>query len=243
MTLDAFVGLWFAILAAIAAGDEPAVIAPGDLDLQRMVMGNAHFVQFFKGERSGTMDLSIVKKDGKVVVRDLTRVPKFRIEEELVVTLDHRSLAIDTIRAGGHFGEKKVDVELARIDGNLTGTIQLGAASDTKHLDDALAANVFSRVGLFAMLPAFDFKDGASYALTMFDSLGGKTYDVQIAVSRVTNKDIARGIPLWRVEVNGHVARQAFFITQTVPRRTVRIEVLDSPWTYELVEGIGASDR
>lgn len=215
-------------LAASLALAQPRLITPKDVLSQNTPDESAVFQQFFKGKPSGSMILSRTTEGKQLTIQDHTVVPAFNVDETLLSRYDLAGGRLSALKADGVFGKDELDAALTVADGQLSGHIRKG--EKRADLNQPLAAETFSRVGLFALLPLFPLQAGQKYQAKMLDGLDGKIYTINIVVSAAPTN--MADPPLLRVELNGHVARQAFFISEG---RTQRIEVLDSAWHYERV--------
>ncbi|CAM2011441.1 hypothetical protein [Acanthopleuribacter pedis] len=207
---------------AFQAPGQATLIVPKDVLNHLRLAETAVFQQFYKGEPSGSMVLSREVNDGQLTIRDKTLVPVFKVAEELVSVVALADGGLTQLTGDGYFGKAAVDVALNTKDGVLSGHVQMG--DNRREINQPLSSQTFSRVGLFALLPLFPFEAGKPYQAQMLDSLDGRVYTIEIGVTAV-----ADGL---RVELNGHKARQAFFISAG---KTQRIEVLDTTWRYERV--------
>lgn len=220
-------------LFAFQTPENPHVLTPKEVLRRKDVQEVAVFQQYYKGEPSGSMILSRELGDGTLTIRDKTEVPLFKVSEELVSVFAVRGATLRSLSGSGAFGKATVDVGLKVNDGRLSGHTQMG--ENRQQIDQTLEADVFSRVGLFALLPMFSLEPGHHYRAKMLDSLDGRVYTIDIAVTAAPND--AAGNRVVRAELNGHKARQAFFISN---RKTQRIEVLDTTWVYERVADAAA---
>ncbi len=227
MTLRIFCFVCLCFNASLAVA-QPRLITPKDVLNPTAADETAVFQQFFKGKPSGSMILSRTTEGNLLTIKDHTVVPAFNVDETLQSRYDLSSGLLSALKAEGVFGKDALDAALTVAAGQLTGHIRKG--EKRADLDQPLAAETFSRVGLFALLPLFPLQAGQKYQAKMLDGLDGKLYTIDIVVSDAPTN--MADPPLLRVELNGHVARQAFFISEG---RTQRIEVLDSAWHYERV--------
>lgn len=227
MTLRIICFVCFCFAASLAVA-QPRLITPKDVLSRTTPDESAVFQQFFKGKPSGSMVLSRTREGDHLIIQDHTLVPAFNVDETLQSRYDLAGGRLSGLKASGMFGKDALDAALTVADGQLSGHIQKG--DKRADLKQPLAAETFSRVGLFALLPLFPLQAGQSYQAKMLDGLDGKVYTIDIVVSAAPTN--MADPPLLRVELNGHVARQAFFIRDG---RTQRIEVIDSAWHYERV--------
>jgi len=218
---------------AFQGGHEAAFVSPSQLDLGRMRQGTPVLVMFDNKQRVGQMVLHINQRDGQLIVQDRTSVPGFNIEEKITVTMDAKSRAPITAEVEAMFGENSLDVDLKWTGHRVTGRLARGP--EEKTVNQKLAPDTFTRVALFALLPAFAWKEGAAFRVDMFDVMSAKNYSITLLATEKTKVDVLAGrFEAWRVEVNGHEVRQAFYISTATPAQTVKIEVLDTSWHYEL---------
>ncbi len=217
--------------------NEPKAIDLQQFDRAHMVDAAPFFTQFHQGEVAGSMKLSTEFKDDKLIVSDTTIVPKFDIEETATAVLNAKSLDHESLTMTGHFSTFTVDVSLNYGPSRLKGySIFPRSREDFGELeiDHELPKGAIARVVLFALVPALPFEKGSLFSVTMSKN-DGSFVPIRIEVGELEQVEVRAGSFQARaVKLLGDSVEQAFYVTDETPRRTVKIDVINSPWRYEL---------
>lgn len=192
------------------------------------------FEQYHEGEPSGSMRLSVEQQGSNWVVKDRTEVPRSAFEESLETVIDSNG-ALQEHKMTGSVGLQTFEVHVRLEQGRILGTARSPGKEQETKVDLTAPKGTMERTALFAMIPFFEWSADTEFEVTIFNGfdLGLQTLSLEVT-GEERIQVIAGEFDVWRIAVRGGNPEQVFFVTKKPPFRTVRIDVPNTPWHYEL---------
>jgi zinc protease len=209
---------------------DAAQLAPRHDSLQILIQGNP----------MGSQTMDIVVEAGAVVVVERTMIPLMGMNQETRVEMDAATLALKAVDQTGQIGPQTAETHIVVDQGRFTGraqTPQPGGQPKVAEIDTVLPAGTIEANQVTVVVPALALAEGASFSATVFDASEGSLKPYTIRVDGMETITVPAGsFEVFKVVVTGGPFPTAMYVTQAVPRRIVRIEIVGQPFVMELVQ-------
>lgn len=185
------------------------------------------------GVEAGGMSYGWTKKGDTYVIADRSEMQPDILETAKGVidanTLLPKSIVIDFALSGG-----TMDFDLAWEGDHRTGTIVTNRNGEEKtHTIDTKEESAPIRLAVVGMVAAFDIDDTFETSLPWFNTLANKTETITLKTIGTETVEAPAGIfETYKVAVRGGNPENNVYVTKSLPRKIVKIDVLGRPMYF-----------
>ena len=210
------------------------------LDRAQIVSRADSFQIVIQGTPNGALTSRTIVSADSVVYQEHTVIAGGMVQQGTTVRFNPADLAVTQVDQSGRVQGQSAEIHLAYAGGRVKGTSttpQQAGASQTLQIDTTVTPGTYDDNALSFVLPALPLKEGASFALNVFESGKGVTQVMQIKVSDGGNLTVPAGtFAVFRLDITGGQVPTAFYVTRDAPRRIVKIDLIGAPFVMELVK-------
>ena len=208
------------------------------LEPAALVSGRDSFVVLAEGNPIGARTTVLQRTADSVVFTET-----LRLEEDaatrLTVVLDPSDLTLQRMEQTGKVGGQNSDMRLRVAAGRLTGsaTIPTPNGEEQITIDTALASGPwYIEFASHVIVRALPLSAGAAFVLPVY-SVGDQTLKtLRVQVAGPDSVRVPAGaFRAFKVNVSGGEMPFLFFVTEGPPRRIVKVAIVGTPVTFELV--------
>lgn len=207
-------------------------------DMSRADLSRFTMILMNDGQEVGFMTYGWTEEAGRYVIRDRSEMAP-NIVETAEAQIQKRSLAPEKIKIDFAIGENTMSLDLAWQDGKRSGsilTVRDGRENqhDVDELDDSAVPLRMAVIGMAAALP---MEQGFEASFPWFNSMANRTEAITLTVTGEDNVDTPVGhFEAWRVALTGGTPENVIYVTKSLPRRIVRIDVVGQPLYFLLTD-------
>ncbi len=227
-----FIGL---ALLALAAGQAQAF----EIEREHLTPVRWLFDLVYDGQVDGGWEFNITDDGDVVHMFGSTSWPSQNTLETDSILLRSADLFPQVLDVDGDFGGTAFLVDAAWTDESVTGTMSIQGAdadSPTIHAIDDVALPV-ARLSTFGSMRAARLEPGDSEALDWFSTHDGGNRTVQMSVGALQSITVPAGtFEVLPVTLTGDQLTNILYVTTTLPRELVRVDVIGMPMSFELRE-------
>jgi hypothetical protein len=224
---------------ALTAGDLTSGAGAVVFDVAQLTPRRDSLQILIQGNPMGAQTMEITHEAGAIVVVERTTIPLMGMNQETRVAMDAGTLAFTAVDQTGQIGPQAAETHIVVTDGRTTGRAQRpqpGGQPRVAEIDTVLPAGTIEANQLTTVVPALALAEGASFSVTVFDASEGSLKPYAIRVDGTETVTVPAGsFDVFKVVVTGGPFPTAMYVTQTTPRRLVRIEIIGQPFVMELV--------
>lgn len=228
---------------------EPTQVIPEKktirLDLSKFTEQKLTFDMKFKGKKVGSATHYLSRHSGKIILKETTLVPDFKIDDSIAVETHEKDLMPISLIKKGTMGGQETEInlqwsELAEVSSNLASGFSTMPRAIYKsqgkiEINNMMSAAVVERSSVIMGLHLFE-----NYSESSFDWYSG--YDNNISTIHLTKlgeEEVtvpAGSFKTAKVRLEGGAPSQDYYISLEDKPKIIKIEVLGMPWVYELTE-------
>ena len=214
-----------------------------EVNQQKLHSFESQFNMLFSGQKTGTATQTVKLQDNQVLLTEITRVKKFRVDATIKAVAKRENLLPLSVRLTGSVGSA-ADINLTWRDEEqqnnyraIYGYSDIPRAiykrqsrqsiENTQGLTSIERTTAIMTVPFWSNDKAFQFKWYDSYQLSE-----RKILYLPLGKEKVTVP--AGSFNTFKVKLSGGAPSQIFYISDEVKPKVVKIEVLHMPWVYEL---------
>ena len=227
--------------ASAAVGSETPEAPIALLATDRLSLGEARYTLRHGREPMGLVRVT-TRRDGEalVVVEELS-ISRARIERRSEVRYtDATARRVQRLRTTGSVGPSTADIALDLVDDRLQGHSDYPRSRSKPRgrlaIDRQVTGNLFTDAGLPALAPALPIFQISDFALAFYDPTDDEASVLSVRVGPAGEQSSPDGVvEAVPVTLTGDGSVRRLWITTEPPHRTVRLELEDRGWVYELV--------
>lgn len=231
-SLAAAVALSMSITSAIAAGDWKS-----DVDFTRADLSKIKLDLINEGKKAGRMEYGWRKVGGTYVIEDLTEMEP-NIFETATGVLDAKTLMPKSVDVDFAMGPTRMIVDLDWQDEHMTGAITIkreGQEDRVHNADTTIAAPL--RLAVFGLISSLPLEAGYKTEFPWFSSMSNSVENITLIVTGSEMVETPAGtFDTYKVAVTGGSVENNVYVTKSLPRKTVRIDVVGRPMHFLLTE-------
>ena len=212
------------------------------IDLGQLETSTDSFHMFIESKKVGSWGWTVEKTDDKIVFKDIS-ILDGRVREDATMEVELKTLAryafkyVMTSEAQGW----KISSDIVWQRDHAQGKIIREDAEGVRTFEiDSLYTDVVPRGIFIGLLPAMALQIGRTRPLQVFSALSGRIWEMQFEVRPSETVKVPAGefetIPVALLKQGAHGVSNIFYLTQTVPRRIVKVDVLEQNMTIELLK-------
>ena len=191
------------------------------------------------GAVDGTWAYTVADAGDRMHIYGGTTWPSANITETEDMYVDAATWAPLSLDVDGDFVGTTLQAEI-RWDGTqVSGPVtiqQAGAEATTRQIDLEMTEPLFERTAFFAALRGAMFEEGDTFSLSWFNIHAQGMGDAVVTVGAEQEVTVPAGtFSVLPVEIAGSVVTNIAYMTTTVPRELVRVDVVGQPMVFELV--------
>ncbi len=200
------------------------------------------FQMFIDGKKVGSWRWEVEKGRDEIVFKDVS-ILDGQIREDAVMEVDSKTLSrytFDIVMASQSQGWK-LSNNISWQAGHAKGKIvrEDGKGGSKVFEIDSLYAETTPREIFVGMLPSLELNPGRKQPMKIFSALSGQIWEVRFEVRKSERVKVAAGefetTPVALLKNGAQGVSNIFYVSQTTPRRIVKIDVLEQNMTIELV--------
>jgi hypothetical protein len=210
------------------------------LDAAQIKPGVSVFQMKFQGEVAGTSRFETEKRQDTIVFTETSKLERFNVDAVNVSELDAGDLSPKAFRATGSMFGRAIDIAVQWEGGKASGTSDFPRTPDKPQgkIDIArdLPETIIERTSVFFLVPAMPVDKQKEWKFDWYNTYDDSITTITAKVNGEKTVTVPAGtFDTWRVELTGGQPSQIVYITKESPRRMVMIEVVETPWVYELL--------
>ncbi len=243
MNWQAFLGAVF-LGSGIVAQAEAGALPP--IDAEQIQTGEWKFKLIQHEKEAGEWIYTVERDDDVIVIHDGSSLfPSIRESGTLVI--DAKTYAPISISMDGDFNRQVIEAELTWEDGRVTGEYRRKAPGDRMKTvlayDEAVPEGSIMRWSIFALLPGMPMDEGSEYMLKWFSVMSRSFADIKISVGGIETVETSAGtFETHKVTVDA-TPKNIAYITTSLPRRIVRVDVVGQDMYMERLPDSEAVDQ
>ena len=207
----------------------------------RLSFGEARYTLRHGREPMGLVRVTTrLDGDALVVVEQLS-IARAQIERRSEVRYDDATArTVRSLRTTGAVGPSTADVALDWIEGRLEGHSDYPRSRSKPRgrlaIDRATDGNLLTDAGLPALVPALPIFQVSDFSLSFYDPTDDEASVLSVRVGEAEEQPGPDGaVEAVPVTLTGDGSVRRLWISTEPPHRTLRLELEDRGWTYELV--------
>lgn len=215
----------------------PAEPAPL-LDAKFIKPGTAVFQMKHQDNVVGTSRFDIQRQNGHWVLTETSVLEQYQVNAVNQTTLAADGLQPLAFRGTGTMFGRPVDIDVRWQDQKVTGKSLFPRAQGQPQgaiaIDREWPGGTLERTSVFFLVNAMPVAERKKWSFRWYNTYDDSLTEIDAAVTGSEEVTVPAGtFDTWRVELRGGQPSQVVYIAKQEPRQMVRIEVVDSPWTYE----------
>ena len=231
------------LLASGLLGQEKRAWHGFPLDLHHLEARIDSFHMFIDGKKVGSWRWRVVKSKDKIVFKDIS-ILDGRVREDAEMEVDLKTLeryAFRMIMTSQTHGWKiSNDIRWQHDHAQGETTREDGKGGVHTVAIDSIYTDAVPRGIFVGLLPAMKLQTGQIRELRVFSALSGRIWEMQFEVRPPETVKVPAGefetVPVALLKRGAHGVSNIFYLTQTPPRRIVKVDVLEQNMTIELLK-------
>lgn len=217
-----------AVSVSAHAGDwlKDVDFSRADLSLMKLVMMN-------EGKKAGRMEYGWRREGDTYVIEDLTEMEP-NILETAKGVIDAKSLQPRSVDVDFAMGTSRLLVDLDWEADRMTGAItisQEGQEDRVTNPDTTVTAPL--RLSVFGLISSLPLAPGYSVDLPWFSSMSNRTENITLKVEGEETVETPAGtFDTYKVAIRGGSPENFVYVTKSLPRKTIRIDVVGRPMHF-----------
>ena len=220
-------------------------VAPGALhaqafpvDREHVLQGRAVFQIVQAGDSVGSMTVEAAFRDDIYVVRDRS-IMLPQADEEMILRFDAESFEPRTAWVIARFGATDIRNHFTFADGHVSGWAyvhQEGTEARDLVVQTELPAHAMLRGGVIFLAQAAPLAVGERVSVPWFSSISGAVEHVTLTATGTETVTVPAGtFETTRLALEGGTPENVIYVSNEVPRRMVRVEVVGQDMTIDLL--------
>ncbi len=210
-------------------------ISPGKQTFQMLLNGKP------VGESTWQYSFNAHQQYGEVLtLKELTQLPEYNVDATIEVIVDKQTLQPIAMTASGPmFGQS------SQINANFNGQ-QISGSSEyprqpfepqgTLNLEQTIDQPYFERTAAIMLASAVPATIDTSFGFYWYNTYNDELRIIQVDNLGTQTVTVPAGtFATDMIRYQGGAPSQVFYVSRQAPRKVVKIEVLGSPWVYELL--------
>jgi len=198
------------------------------------------YAMMLRGNPVGTSTFATSFDGGDLVFKETAVIAPYNVDAVTEVHLDRGDFTTKSYRGRGNMFGNPVEIDMVWRAGKVTGTSLFPRGKDEPQgkieVDRTLPTDCFERTSVFFLCHAMPLKANADFSIPWYNPYDDTVKTIRVTVEGEAKVTTAAGkFDTWKVGLNGGKPSQVVYITRETPRKIVKIEVVDQPWTYELL--------
>ncbi len=228
------------------SSSEPAhpVISPKafPLDPAGIAVGQFRYQMLLQGQPAGEAVWNYAKDSERIYLRETTTLERFNTEATISVDLD-ADLETGRMTFSGTFFGSDTDIQVAWEDGKVNGHSSIPRqpyrTQARIEVDDEWPAGTMERSAALMLAHALKIpQQGQPYAFRWYNSYDSTIRNIQVDNLGTTFLEGQGGekTEVLQLRLLGGAPSQIFYLSMEIPRQVLRIDVINAPWRYQLIE-------
>ncbi|HEX4632415.1 MAG TPA: insulinase family protein [Gemmatimonadales bacterium] len=202
------------------------------IDPSQIVARRDSFVFMVQGRAFGTQ-ISEIRKSGDSLVYDEALSMGPMGSQHTVVQFDPKSFGVRQVDQTGQVGGQASAIHLLYVANRVKGNVSVPQQTGTPKVftvDTTVAADTYDDNALTLLVPTLPLTSGKSFHIGVFSSGDGETRVLTAKVGPADTVTVPAGkFTAYKVDISGGQAPVTFYVSNTAPRRVVRIDVVGQP--------------
>jgi zinc protease len=223
---------------ALAPDELTPAVTTVAFDLSALHIGRDSLAVMVQGQELGYMVTEVSRGGGDLVYTERVAIPAAGVQGQTTLRLDPQTLEPRVLESRGSQAGQSVETHLRYERARVTGTAQepsQGGPRTTK-VDTTLAPGTMDQEATHLLTTVLPLEAGASFTLNAFDAGRGAVQPVTFKVAGLEDVTVAAGtFSAYRVDIQAGGQGFTYLVSETSPRRVLKIELAGQPVTFELV--------
>ncbi len=215
----------------------PFVINPNDISL-----GQYRYQMLFQDQPVGEAVWEYAQDQSGIHLQETTRLERFQTEANIKVDLE-TNLSAGKMTFGGTFFGSPADISIAWNSSKVKGHSQIPRQpyrpQGRVEVDQDWPAGTMERSAALMLAHALRIPEpDQPYAFRWFNTYDATIRDIRVDNLGVTEIEQADGSMVQAVQLRllGGAPSQIFYLSMERPRKVLRIDIINAPWCYQLIE-------
>lgn len=215
-----------------------AATTPIQLSAERLFDGQLRFNMLFKDQVVGESVHHFKRQGEQLALREVTTIEAYQIEAEIQASVAINDLSPISLQMTGQMGGP-VDIDLHWQGQQVSGHSQMARepyqAQGKLLLEQSLPSGTVERTSAIMLAHAMPVSAAAPLLINWFNGYDGEQKRIRITHEGQEQVTVPAGtFDTHKIKYSGGAPSQYYWIDQQ-DHKVVKIEVIKSPWSYQLV--------
>jgi len=221
------------LLAALTTSIASPLVASDwrtDIDMSRADLSEMKLVLINNDEQAGRMVYAWRKEGNTYVINDLTEM-KPNIFETAVGVIDAKTFQPMSMDIAFAVGAAKMIIDLDWDGDHVTGTRTVSRPEQEDRVTNSDAkVTAPLRLSIFGLISTLPLEEGYEVSLPWYNVMGGVQEDIRLVTLGSELVETPAGtFDTFKVAIKGATPENIVYVTKSLPRKTVRIDVVGQP--------------
>ncbi|TQV89128.1 phosphoglycerate mutase family protein [Aliikangiella coralliicola] len=215
---------------------------PGKIQFnpERFFNGQLKYRMSMRGKPVGESTHYFKRQGNDFLLHEKTVLKDFNIDADINVVVDGKTFSPKKMEMKGSMGAP-VDIQLAWSDQQVRGHSLMSRAQFKTQgkikVDRKLSPNVVERTASIMLAHLVKLDKQKAFAVQWYNGYDNTTRDIEISYQGEEKVVVPAGtFDTYKIRYQGGAPSQLFYIAKGKQPKVVKIEVIASPWLYELIE-------
>ena len=209
-------------------------------DKKRFSFSSLKYQMSYGGKVVGSATHELSQNRVSLMVKEKTKIDAMKIDAELNVMVSAEDFSTKQMSMSGSMGEL-VDINLHWHDNNVSGVSQMARVSYKKQgaikVEKTLPENTYSRSSVLLMAHLLTPQPNKTYAFNWYNSYDDALSYIELTYLGEDKITVPAGeFNVDKIQLLGGAPSQVFYVSKEPEPKVVKIEVIATPWVYELME-------
>lgn len=210
-----------------------------EIDPQRFFNGQLTFRMSLKDKPVGESIHHFSHTAEAFILQEKTRLKDFNIDANIELEVDKQTLFPKSMKMSGTMGEP-VDIQLSWNKNQVTGHSLMPRArfkpQGKIQVNHSHAKGTIERSTAIMLVHLYVLENNQNTAINWYDAYDDQLKHIDISYQGEEKVTVPAGtFETYKVRLQGGAPSQLFYISKELPARVVKIDVISSPWRYELI--------
>ena len=209
-------------------------------DKKRFSFSTQKYQMSYNGKVVGSATHEFTQNRVSLMVKEKTKIEAMKIDADIDVVVNAEDFSTASMSMSGSMGEP-VDIDFSVHEGRALGHTIMARAPYKKQgkikIERTLPDNTYSRSSVLLMAHLLDPEPNKKYAFNWYSGYDDALRYIELTYLGEDNVTVPAGeFVVDKIQILGGAPSQVFYISKETNPKVVKIEVIATPWVYELVE-------
>ncbi len=209
-------------------------------DKKRFSFSTNKYQMSYNGKVVGSSNFELSQNRVTLMVKEVTKIEAMKVDATINIMVNADDFSTTSMSMKGMMGAP-VDIDLHWHDGQVKGHSHMARAAYKKQgkidVERQLPAHTYSRSSAILMAHILVPEPNKTYAFNWYNSYDDALSYIELSHLGEDKVTVPAGeFKVDKIQLRGGAPSQIFYVSKEDEPKVVKIEVVSTPWVYELLE-------